>query len=554
MLTGYDPTPLMPKLTIYDLDGLEKYSFTSTLLDSSAVRDFNLRSLAGHIGLNDDTGSLSFVIDDVNSALVDSDGTCKIQAEWEIKLQVGKTLGGLYNLFYGKIKDAEVWEVDTNFTQIRINAGGYGVIFNDRNTNIKRFQKKESDGETADTTDTDVYPSQIAKEIVTEIDHYVDKELEKETGLTTNGVDITNINNQLIDFQQNNQTWAASISALAASAGAVYGVDADKDFFFRLGDTTPSGIIITNDDTNEKVTSWDVDKVGLLDKKILGWRNTTLDSGYSILEGLNSLVIQKDVENTTENATLDADVKWYGIPITPTKDNIHKVAIKMGKTGNPSAGSAKFFLVTDNGTDPDEDTILKEAELSQETLRGLDGTLQWTEIPFPDTLVIPNQKIFLMIKVYGTATDSFAFSYQTGTGVYFDSSDGLTWVSRVGDTAIRTYSANPITVVYEDVRAKRKFKTREKILSFPQAAEFDHVVEALDAISDVLCVPKREYQPMTIFPPDVRIDVGKYCRIKIKDKFDRKALITALDFTMDVIDTSNVGIDKFTISLQEVSI
>lgn len=554
MLSNFDPTPLMPKLIIYDLDGVERYSFTSTLLDSNAVRDFHLRTVAGHLGINDDTGSLSFVIDDTNSDLVDSDGNCLIQEEWEIKLQVGKTVGGLYNLFYGKVKDTEVWEVDTNFTQIRINVGGYGIIFNDRNTNIKRFQKKESDGETADASDTDVYPSQIAKEIITETDHLVDSELVGESGITTNGVDTTNINNQLIDFQQNNQTWAAAIASLAASAGAVYGVDADKDFFFRLGDTISSGIMLTNDDEHSKVTGWDVTKVGLIGREPIGWRNTTLDSGYSILEGLNSNVIQKDIEQTSEDATLNSDVKWYAIPFTPTKDNVSKVSIKMGKTGNPSAGSAKFFLVTDNGTDPDEDTILKEAELSQETLRGLDGTLQWTEISFGTTPVTPNTQIFLMVKLYGTATDSFAMSYQTATGTYFDSSDGLTWTSQTGDFAFRCYSSNPITVIYEDVRAKRKFKTREKTLVFPQASEFDHVVEALDSISDIVCVKKREYQPINIFPPDVRIDLGKYCRVRIKNKFDRKALIIGLDFTMDVIDTSNIGINKFTISLQEVTI
>jgi len=554
MLSNFDTTPLMPRLKIYDQDGTEQYSFTSTLLDATANRDFNLRTVAGHLGINDDTGSLSFVIDDTESALVDSEGNCLIQEEWEVKLEVGKTLGGLYNIFYGKVKDAEVWEVDTNFTQVRINVAGWGIIFNDRNTNIKRFQKKQSDGETADTSDTDVYPSQIAKEIVTETDHLVDAELVGESDITTNGVDVVNINNQLIDFQQNNQTWAAAIANLAASAGAVYGVDADKDFYFHLGDTTPSGIMITNDDENSKVTGWDVTKVGLMNKQPIGWRNTTLDSGYSILEGLNSNVIQKDIEETTEDATLDSDLKWYAIPFTPTKDNVSKVSLKMAKTGNPSSGSAKFLLVTDNGVDPDENTIIKEAELSQETLRGLDGTLGWTEISFGTTPVVPNQKIFLLVKLYGTATDSFAISYNTASGTYFDSSDGLTWTSRTGEIVFRSYSANPITIVYEDVRAKRKFKTREKTLSFPQASEFDHVVEALDAISDIVCVRKREYQPINIFPPDVRIDVGKYCRVRIKDKFDRKALIIGLDFVMDVLDTSNIGINKFTLSLQEVSI
>ena len=554
MLSGYNPTPLMPKLSIYNLDGAEVYSFTSTLLDSNAPRDFNLRSMAGHIGINDDTGSLSFVIDDINDSLIDSDGNCVIQEEWEIKLQVGKTVGGLYNIFYGKIKDAEAWVVDTDFSQIRINAGGYGVIFNDRNTNIKRFQKKESDGETADSTDTDVYPSQIAKEIITETDHLVDKELVGESNITTNGVDTTNINNQLIDFQQNNQTWAAAIASLAATAGAVYGVDADKDFYFHLGENESSGIMITNDDEHSKVTGWDVTKVGLLNKSPIGWRNTTLDSGYSILEGLNSNVVQKDIEQTSEDATLSADLKWYAVPFTPTKDNIHKVSIKMGKTGNPSSGSAKFFLVTENSSNPDESSILKEVELSQETLRGLEASLEWTEIPFPDTAVVPNTQIYLMIKQYGNSTDTFVFSYQTATGSYLDSSDGETWTGRTGDTTIRSYSASPVTVIFEDVRAKRKYKTREKILSFSQGAEFYHVVEALDAISDVVCVRKREYQPLEIFPPDVRVDVGKYCRVRVKDKFDRKALIISLDFTMDVIDISNIGINKFTVTLQEITI
>jgi hypothetical protein len=554
LLSGFDPTPLMPKLTIYNRAGTEIYSFTSTLLDATAARDFNLRALSGHIGLNDDTGSLSFIIDDVNESLVDSDGNVLIQEEWEVKLQVGKTVGGLYNLFYGKIKDTEVWKTDTNFSQIRINCGGLGIILNERNTSIKRFQKKSADGLTADASDTDVYASQIAKEVVTEIDHLIDKELPQISGVTANGVDILNIQNQLIDFQQTNQTFAAAISNLAASAGAVYGIDADKDFFFRLGDTTSSGIMITNDDTNAKVTGWDVTKVGLVKKERFGWRNTTLGTGYSILEGLNSNAILKDVESTNEDATLSADLKWYAIPITPTKDNISKIALKMGKTGNPSSGEAKFLLVTDNGTDAEEDSIIKEGVLSQTELRNLSGTLDWQEISFGTTPIVPNTQVYLLVKQYGDATNTFVFSYDSATGSYLDSSDGTTWTSRTGDAVVRTFSAFPITVVFEDVRAKRKYGIREKSLPFPQNSEFDHVVEALDAISDVLSIKKREYQPIEIFPPDVRIDVGKYCRLRIKDNFDRKALITGLDFNMNAVDSSNIGIDTFTVHLQEISI
>ncbi len=546
-----DYNVLYPKLTIYNTSASAIYSFTANTLDSSAQRDFNLRSLALHLGINEDLGAMTFVIDDPDNTM-SSNGDPLIEEQMGVKLELGSTTAGLTSWFYGIVMDVEVIETRTNITQLRITCINWSIRLIDRLTNIVRFQKKTSDGETLDATDTDAATAQIAKEIITESDHLTDPFFPLETEITVNGVDLTDAVNLMPEIQQQYQTFASTLAHLSACAGVVYGLDGDRDMFFRFMESTNSGLMLTNDIAHTKVTTHDQDKVcNLLEDQPIIFRNTSKDAGISIIHGLNAQKNTKDLEEAVEDTTASCDLKWYGIPFVPTKQNISKFALRMAKTGNPSSGEARFFIVNQAAAGvPDMNSIIGEATLSQDELRGLEGSFAWKEIALTENVsIIVGTTYYIVVKIYGNATDTFVISYdQAGSSSYEDSADGSSWTNRATSTmAHRTYYSEPVTITFEDVRTRRKFRYREKAIEFQSGEEYAHVVEALDFLGDVVAVRKREYNPITVSCPNSRIDVGKYARLRVKDKFDRKVNIIGLDLVIN----GDVGTDRLTLDIQE---
>ncbi len=226
----------------------------------------------------------------------------------------------------------------------------------------------------------------------------------------------------------------------------------------------------------------------------------------------------------------------------------------MGKTGNPASGETKFFLVNGDAT-PDPNVasgVIKEATWEQERLQKLSGTLQWEEINFGKTPVVANTTIYLVVKKYGSASNTFVFGYQTGTGSYQTSSDGVSWgAAATGDTKIRTFAAYPIALSVEDIETRKKYGVRERVFDFTHDSELDHAVEAFDLVTDVASLKKREYLPITVSIPDVRVDIAKYCRLKVKDVMDVKATIVGYDLEMNAHSETALGTDSMTLFLQE---
>lgn len=541
-----------PRLKIFDINDTELYNYTANTLDASGTRDFNLRSLALHLGINEDLGGLVFVIDDPDGNMIDSNGEPLIQEQYGVKLELGETLGSLTSWFYGIVIDVESIETSTNMTQYRVTCVNWTIRLVDRLTNITRFQKKDSDGITLDSTDTDASTAQITSEIITQSDHLTDENFPKETKITTGGIDLTNADNLIPELQQQFQTFASTIAHLSATAGTVYGVNGDRELFFRFMDATDSGLMISNDTENTKVTTHDQDKVlNLLDERIQ-YRNTSKDAGISIIHGLNSNTIVKDIDQTTEDATLSMDTNWYAIPFVPTKPNLTKIALRLAKTGNPSDGEARFFIANqDSSSDPDEASILSQMSLSQEELRALDSTLGWVEINLDRRIDLNvGSTYYIICKQYGDATNTFVMSYDSaGSDSYEDSTDGATWTNRATNTVVlRTFASERATITLEDVRARRKYRYREKAIEFKSGEESEHVIEALDFLSDILSVRKREYNSISVSIPNTRVEVGKYAHLLLKGKWHRKVNIIGLDL---VIDSGDVGTDKMTLEIQE---
>jgi len=169
---NYNPNGLSPKILINDFSGTLQYTYESDRIAASPTKDFRLTSGAFHIGVNDDFGYFTFVIDDTNNVL--TDGTAQanplIKNQWEVELHLGKDSSSLNRWFYGKVIDVTVTRPVTNIKQLTVTVAGWGIKTKYRYTSIKRFQAKESDGVSLDDTDTTVKISELVKDIFEDTD------------------------------------------------------------------------------------------------------------------------------------------------------------------------------------------------------------------------------------------------------------------------------------------------------------------------------------------------------------------------------------------------
>jgi hypothetical protein len=286
---SYNADPLYPKILINDLTGTLQYEYDSPVLYPGGRRDFRLRNCKFTVAMGSNFGNATLLIDDFSNALTEtSQGTrrrCLIKRQWTVQIYLGKTTGGLSRWFYGIIFDTHVLRPGTNRQQIQLDVVGYGVRERDRQTSIKRFQAKLTDGVSVDTTDLSTYVSQVVLDLHQKTDHYIHQGLSTEAGLTTTQVQTVPIS--LADYQEDFATWAASMDYLAGAGTVVWGVDPDRDVYFRDPFQYSSGFLFTNDlsSTNLDTQNWDVTKLGFILNQKNGYDDSTLEGGYSVLYG-----------------------------------------------------------------------------------------------------------------------------------------------------------------------------------------------------------------------------------------------------------------------------
>lgn len=552
---SYDPTPLAPKVLIHDLDGNLQYTYEATQIAASPTQDFYLRGLSIHLGKDDDFGNASLVIDDPNASLVDTTNTrrvCKIKRQWNIQIYLGKSSGTLNRWFYGKIVEADVIRPTTNIQQIRLSCVGWGIRLKDRVTNIKRFQAKSADGLTLDSTDTNVRVSELVKDIVTDTDHYPTPALTTESGLTSTGVDTVDV--KLANYQMDFQTWAHAISDLAASGNTSWGIDANRDLYFRDGLVNDSGFLFTNNLSGTTAQGWSSTKIGYLFNEPISYTDSSVDCAYSFLYGLGADVITKNTEYNTANATKSLHLSWLAIPFTPTANTLAKVAVSLAKTGTPSSGGAiaDFRIIGDSAGAPDSGDLRKQTLVGTTKFDSLGASGAFTEISFDNINVEPGEQLFLVIAKFGNVTNTFTADYQTGTGTYYTSADGVTWSSATGAFKLRTYTANPIIITLEDTTARRKYGVREKVIPFRTNIQEETVRSALEQVSQILCKEKREYSRLAVSPPTDLIPLGKYCKLEDSlSGLSALAEITSVDVSMTADNQTNIGADRIYIGLSE---
>lgn len=543
-----------------------QYTFEAKQIAASPTQDFVVSAGAFHLGVNDDFGHFAFVIEDYNNLLTDGSADAKplIKQQWGVELWLGKNSGNLSRWFYGTVLDVKVARPITGIQQIQVLAGGWGVKTKHRYTKIKRFQGKDADGLTLDSTDANSKVSEYFKDVLQDGDHYITDGLAGQSEITVNNVQDIDI--KLADFQQTAQTWAGALSTLAAWANCYWGIDADRDAYLHQVGSQDSGFLFTNDLSGLDAQGWSATKIGYLSNTIFDYTNSSGAGAYSILHGLGGNEVKLDINTkpNTVNGTSDLNANWHAIKFTPNFDNLAKISLILTRVGTPASGSAHFLICGDDGASkPNTQDLRGVATIGQSKLQELPTSgSAWVEISFEQKEGIPVEPLtalYIVCKKYGNASNTISIGHDTTTNTtYWTSSDGVTWTTVSGAPGVeywhRVYVNRPVTVTLEDVLAKNKYGTRELAFALRQDIQVETIQEALLQASETLCREQRVYNNITVTPVTDRIPLGKYCRVQdTKSGLDIHADVIGVDGEFSTDGASNIGVQSLTLTLQEIT-
>ncbi|MBI5697302.1 MAG: hypothetical protein HZC29_02135 [Thaumarchaeota archaeon] len=552
--SGYDPQPLYVTVKIKDANGTLKYTYESPQVKAggSEVQDFTLLSWKIHGGIGTDFGNATIVINDPSGLLYDTtnpDRPLKIKGQWSLEIWCGQSYANLTKWFNGIIQDPEN-ETSYNQNKYTIYAIGKLVQYTDLTTILKFFQKKQSDGLTLDDTDTNAKCSELVKKLLTSKDHYGNPSRDLLS------VDVTNVDDidvKVASLEKNYESINSTLSQLANMSGCIFGLDPDDNFWFRYRGSKSSGFLFTNNRTSLQTQNWSKSKFAILRKIPTGYVDTTIGYGISDLIGVGCFHDTKDYEQTSANALLDLSSKYFAFPITPTKDNISKIAPYLSEVGTPSKDLGVSIISNNGSGAPLSTSNRKKITVMSTTLQAL-GSGEYKELSFDITDTEPNQKVFLMFDKYPDSSNPIKIDYQTGSGEYYDSTDGVSWTLRTGNVKIRTYHSEEIVEYVENVVAKKTFgRRREEVIPIQDLNE-DSAIQALIGISDSIGKTRRTYKPIMISAVSSRLDLGK--TIKIVDKntgLDIVADLIAFDLGGSSTDKQNsLGASEIRITVEKV--
>ena len=563
MTPNYDPNPLHPQIYITDSAGNRVYTFISKQLVSNPTQQFKLRSFNINLGLGDDFGSSVLLIHDHNNIFTDSTDPNRasiIGREWGIEIYLGHSLATSYRAFYGKIKDVVIQRPGTNLQLVTLICVGWGIILRERLSRLTRSQAKQSDGVTLDDTDTSTRIDNLILDLFRKKDHQVDDNITQLTNITAqtsttgNGIceDCTAIKLSQVTYTL--ASYAQIISNLVGITNSTWHINQDRALVVQDPGAHDSGILITNDLNSTISQNWDYRKIGYILNAPITWTDTSADTWYSFIHGYGHFAPKLVAsDGQTPNASYNLDPKWFAIPFTVPSDNIFKIAIRANKTGTLTSDGKVEIWGDSGGSGPDSGDIRRSILLNKTTLNALGTTTpsQWFEIPIKPRLdVNANEQLYIVFPQYGTATNTFNVDYKTAVGTYWDSSNGTTWVSKIGTPAFRVYDARRLVSTLENTYvASQISEPRERMFPIRADMEEQTVRQTLLQAGDLLGRQKRTYGNIIVSPIDSRIELNTFCNIvDAKTGLNTKANIVGLSMSCEAEEQ---GVNKIELQLDE---
>lgn len=560
---SYDPTPLSPIIVIKDLDGVEQFRYESAaVVDGEPVQEFKLvgGSLIG--GINTDAGQFFFTIRDDDLDLIDRDNPMfpsKIKQGWEVEVFFGKDSTNV-NLWFTCIVNLVQTHTQTNTTTIGITCFGYLSLTAFRYSSMKRTQERLADGTTLDPDDDSTKNTELYKDVFTDEDHLAVPGL----GLLDITIgDVEDLPTKVGDYRKNFVTLGSEANELAQMTGAYWGIGPDKKAFLHQRGSTSSSFLITNDVDNPSLqtTNWNPDRLAFMESQDLVRKDSTQDTGVTIVHGIGSQRKDIDHDEQNSNAILDLSVKNYAFPFLPQKNNIFQISLYLVKAVSALTNGLSISIIGADGSgDPDTNDV-RETKLLSDVLLNIEldaaqtSLERFIDIKFEKIAVTKDEKLFVLIELSANGMFDLTAEYQTGSGEYFTSSDLSTWTPFVGEPKFISYASKTVRIVGQNTTTQKFLRPKETVVTLPDQPNEDTVLQIFESILETQSKIVVNYDPIIISPPTLPLELGKTLRFQdVNSGFEREFNLVGYSLNFNAYTKENKGASELKISLQEIYI
>ena len=559
---GYDPSPLYPKITVRDLDETVRHTYVHPRLGGGPI-GLEVDDIMLHMGTGTDHGTATVNIRDHDNTL--TDGTdprrpCIIRPGWEVTIELGKTPATLHKWFTGIITEPEVSRPGTAQQSVTLHLVGYGILLAYVFGTIDRRQKLLPDGITPDPADRTTRIADLFRAILTAPD--IPLVGTAAPDIDTPAADIDDIPLVLPDFHRRHNSLALMLADIAAIAGAVYGITADKSAYLYLADTRSSGALVANDLENYRTRNWDQSKAMYMRDEEYSYVDSAIDGGYTSIHGLGAQHETVDWDKTVSDAALDLSVRTVAIPFRPTLHNVGRVSVHLARRAADPARANLTAYIT--GAHPDNSSVPDLEDVRFATVVG-GGRIE-RDLPAPPgsayldirlgrenaVEVTHGETLFLVLFQYGTAGNGTVdLDYHTSVApltadnTYYDSDDnGATWTQRLGIARIRCYSTRTVDIIIHNTEAAKRFRPKTAQISLLDYPEKKTAVAVLEGLSTALGRARRLFTPFLVSAPDIPPRLGQ--SVIIRDGFsglDAPATLIGYDASMSSADNAMAASD-----------
>ena len=194
--------------------------------------------------------------------------------------------------------------------------------------------------------------------------------------------------------------------------------------------------------------------------------------------------------------------------------------------------------------------IIKGDQLEDEL-----ASAKYFEILFNKFSIIPGSKIHCVLDKFSDAVNYPTLDYQTATGTYHDSADGITWTARSGDVKFKEFAAKTTHVLCENTVASRKFPGMARQMNVPMGnfASTDLALVKLAGIAVARGKQRRQYPSFQVSAPTDVLGLGKTFRfIDTRSGLVFSPNLMAYDLGGSAFDPqSNLGAKNISLTIEE---
>ena len=525
----YSFSPLAPKILIFDENLRLQYTYEHPNINNSPEQDFVLLAWRLMSGINSNAGTCALTIEDHEDNLTEQNGSLIIGAGWHIQILLGKDASGVEPWFFGIINEPTLTRPGHGQQVIKLSAYGYAHSLSSRYISIDHEQARNQATNRLDDTDTSANISELVKLVFHSDSMLIPP---PDPNLTINGIEDIPV--KLSSLSKQNQSQGIVISELANVVNAIYGVSAERDFFFHTSDKH-SGFVITNDLEDDTP---DGNKLMLIRNKPYSYVDTTVRKAYTSLIGLDIIESQELMpdEGGTDEATL-TNFGWLGyeIPFKGKIDGSLEILMKDDTAGAHVSidyflydGSASFFPNT--GTTPFFDDIPRvyEGVISKEQLDELSATPSYVKMPIQAEATPRTYRIiFLKGSVGGgnntgiqiikddSHTHEFELTpYDSGANKgRINRSFSTTAAGRAGQARIRYREDKQTLVKAQNLELRNRFAaTKEQIQYLPDTPPGETAATIFEGLLQQAGRARRIYKiPVSV--PNTRPPLGQQVRL-----------------------------------------